>query len=143
MPERRIGKIQISIPSVPDQIQVVEEKAEKLSRSAGFSDEDRDSMAIAVTEMIANAIYHGNKGDPKKKVTVTFYLYSDRICIHVRDYGGGFNPDKVADPLKPENLLKDSGRGIFIVRTLMDKVYFKFHKDGTTAVLVKYKTKKT
>lgn len=127
------------IPSLPDQIQIVEEKAEELANQVGFNDDEKDSLAIAITEMIANAIYHGNKGDPTKRVFLCFHVKSGRMDISIRDEGGGFDPRKIADPLKPENLLKDSGRGIFIVRTLMDEVYFKFQENGTTAVLIKYK----
>ncbi len=139
--EKIIEKIKMVIPSRPELIQMVEEKVEELAQAAGFSDEERDSMAIAVTEMIANAIFHGNKGDAQKKVIITFYRYKDHLRIQIRDQGAGFDPSGIADPLKPENLLKDSGRGIFIVRTLMDDVHFKFHKHGTTAILVKYKKK--
>lgn len=125
------------IPSLPDQIQAVEEKAEELATLAGFNEDDRDSLAIAITEMVANAIYHGNRGDASKKVHVRFVIDGEKLSIFIQDEGGGFNPKSLADPLKPENLLKDSGRGIFIVRTLMDDVRFKFSKTGTTVILVK------
>lgn len=126
------------IPSLPDQIQRVEEKCEEMAGLAGFSDDERDTFAIAVTEMVANAIYHGNKSNPKKTVHIRFFLSAGRLKVHVTDQGTGFNPAAVPDPLLPENLLKDNGRGIFIVRSMMDSVDYEFTPGGgTTVILVK------
>lgn len=130
---------ELTVPSTPDQIQIVEERAEMLSRAAGFADDERDAIAIAITEMVANAIFHGNKSDPNKNVRVRFTTTAESFTIAIRDQGTGFNPEKVADPLQPENLLKDSGRGIFIVRTLMDDINIHSGPDGTEVVLVKNK----
>jgi serine/threonine-protein kinase RsbW len=130
---------ELTIPSTPDQIQVVEEQAESLARLAGFAEDERDNIAIAITEMVANAIFHGNHADAAKNVHVRFRLDAQELNIAIRDEGGGFDPDAVADPLQPENLLKDRGRGIFIVRTLMDEVNFRPANPGTEVVLIKYR----
>lgn len=130
-------KIELVIPSQISRIRQVEEKAEEIARGIGFSEDECDSLAIAVTEVIANAINHGNKRDKKKHVHIAFVTQNKSLEIHVRDEGEGFNPEEVANPLDPENLLKDSGRGIFIVNTLMDKVQFKFHENGTEVILTK------
>ncbi len=127
----------MSIPSQPDQVQVVEKEAERLAEKLGFDEDERDSLAIAVTEVVANAIYHGNKSDPRKRVYLRFALTGDTLTIHVRDEGVGFRVEHVADPLDPKNLLKESGRGIFIVRTLMDDIQFHFSAKGTEVVLMK------
>ncbi len=123
------------IPSEPEQIQKVERKAEELARKAGFSEDEMDNLAIAVTEVVANAIFHGNKGDRSKKVYIKFILQGKEIQIHVRDEGKGFAPDELANPLAPENILKESGRGIFIVKTLMDNVRYQFTPEGTEVIL--------
>jgi serine/threonine-protein kinase RsbW len=129
---------ELVIPSTADQIQVVEEKAEHLARLAGFADDECDNIAIAITEMVANAIFHGNKADAAKRVHVRFTLNEKDFIVSIRDEGKGFDPNSVADPLKPENLLKDRGRGIFIVRTLMDEVLFNNRFPGTEVVLIKH-----
>jgi serine/threonine-protein kinase RsbW len=128
------------IPSLPEQIQRVEEKCEEMAALAGFVNDERDSIAIATTEMVANAIYHGNKSNPAKTVHIRFYVAPGRLTVRITDQGKGFNPTLVPDPRQPENLLKDSGRGIFIVRSMMDSVDFEFEPEGgTTVVLSKSK----
>ena len=95
-------------------------------------------MVIAATEAISNAIIHGNKNNPQKKVTIVVKGLADRIEIHVRDEGNGFEPGKLANPLAPENLLRESGRGIFILKSLMDKIDYRFLSTGTEIVLTKF-----
>jgi len=135
----KMKKYDMVIPSQPDQIQKVEQFAEKLADDLGFSEDEKDGLAIAITEVTANAIYHGNKSDRRKKVFVQFTTHDDYMKIVIRDQGQGFDPQKIADPVKPENILKDSGRGIYIIRALMDDVSFKFSKKGTAVTLVKRK----
>lgn len=127
----------MEIKSVQSEIHVVEEALEKFGREAGLSESDIEDFGIATTEMVNNAIRHGNKNDPSKKVHVTFKKSRAEMRVTVCDDGSGFDPDKVDDPLKPENLYKESGRGIFIVRMLMDKVDFKITKAGTHVILIK------
>jgi serine/threonine-protein kinase RsbW len=130
--------IEMIIPSKVSQIQVVEERAEKIAENLGFNEDERDSLAIAITEVVANAINHGNKRAKDKNVHVKFKTTTKSFIIHVQDEGEGFKPDELADPLKPENLLKESGRGIFIVKTLIDDVQYKFRKTGTEVILTKH-----
>jgi serine/threonine-protein kinase RsbW len=128
----------ITIASHPDQIQKIEALAEQYAKELSFSQDEMDSLAIAVTEVVANAIYHANKQDPNKSVTVRFEVSDTTLTIRVIDEGEGFELDNIQNPLDPENLMKESGRGIFIVRTLMDDVQFHFHSNGTEVVLVKH-----
>ena len=127
----------MDIKSVQSQIHVVEEQLEKFGRNVGLSENDIEDFGIATTEMVNNAIRHGNGNDPSKKVHVKFSKSKSEMRVVVRDDGGGFDPGAIADPLKPENLYKESGRGIFIVRMLMDKVDFRFTKAGTEVILIK------
>jgi len=129
--------LEMDIKSVQTQIHVVEQELEKFGHKAGLSENDIEDFGIATTEMVNNAIRHGNNNDPTKYVHVKFLVSNSEMRVVVRDDGGGFNPDKIADPLKPENLYKESGRGIFIVRMLMDKVDFRFTKAGTEVILIK------
>jgi len=131
----KLSSYEIVIPSDPEKIQQVEKKAEELARQEGFSEDEMDNLAIAVTEVVANAISHGNRNDPSKHVYIKFVLKNGTMDVHIRDEGSGFEPGEVANPLAPENLLKESGRGIFIVKTLMDDVRYRFTKDGTEVIL--------
>ena len=127
------------IQSDLNNIHKVEAITEKIANYMKFSEEDKDSLAISVTEIVGNAISHGNKKDINKNVTVDFEYEGDTIAVIIQDEGGGFNEQEIANPLEPENLLKESGRGIFIVRALMDQVDINCNKQGTQVRLVKRK----
>lgn len=113
--------------------------AEQSAQLAGLSEEERDSLAIAVTEVGNNAIIHGNKRDPDKQVHLDIAVRDGEVRVVIRDEGAGFNPEALSNPLDPENLLRESGRGVFIVRSLMDEVDFDFSKGGTEITLIKRK----
>ena len=68
---------------------------------------------------------------------IVFYISSDSIELRIKDQGKGFNPNNLSDPLTPENILKESGRGIFLIRQLMDRVTFNFTDQGTEVVALK------
>ncbi len=123
----------------PNLLQEIESMAERSAVLAGLSEEERDSLAIAVTEVGNNAIIHGNKRDPNKQVHLNIDVHDGEICVVIRDEGVGFNPDTLSNPLDPENLLRENGRGIFIVRSLMDEIRFDFAKGGTEITLIKRK----
>ncbi len=128
------------IESDLNNIHKIEKVTAKIAKYMHFSEEEQDSLAISVTEIVGNAIVHGNKRDKSKKVTVDFGYKNDTITVSIQDEGKGFRESEIANPLEPENLLKESGRGIFIVRALMDQVDFIRTNAGTKVRLVK-KTK--
>lgn len=136
---KKTKDFEVIIPSRLEEIETVEKMAEKAAEKMNFSEEEKDSLAIAVTEAVNNAIIHGNKKDTKKKVRIKFDLHQHKLIVTVKDEGKGFDPNNLSDPLAPENLLKESGRGIFILTTLMDDVKFNFKKDGTEIQLIKEK----
>ncbi|MDA3860902.1 MAG: ATP-binding protein, partial [Melioribacteraceae bacterium] len=82
------------------------------------------------------AMVHGNKLDPKKDVTITIKIFETRIELSIKDMGQGFSPDEVPDPTAPENILKDSGRGIYILRSFIDDVFYNFTEEGTELNLI-------
>jgi serine/threonine-protein kinase RsbW len=84
-----------------------------------LSDDQFYNLVIALTEAVNNAIVHGNRSNPELKVHYEVECVPQGILCTVEDEGPGFDPDAVADPISPENLLRDGGRGIFIIRTLM------------------------
>lgn len=132
-------KFKASLPSKPEVITKIERLAEKAATLAGFNEEEQDSLAIAVTEIGNNAIVHGNKKNPKKKVFVDITVNGHEVRVSIRDQGSGFDPDSLSNPLDPENLLRESGRGVFIVRSLMDEVLYNISKRGTEVTIVKRK----
>lgn len=137
MTNRIEAKYSITIPSKLSELSTVESFTEKISVENGLNENEMDNLAIAVTEAVNNAIIHGNKGDKSKNVQIDFVFAKDEIIVAVKDEGNGFNPKKVKNPLAPENLLKASGRGIFILKQLMDEVGFKFESSGTTTIMKK------
>lgn len=127
----------VKIQSEPAKIQLVENELKKFCQKAGICHDDFENFVIATTEIVNNAIRHGNKDDNQKKVVVKFVLTGKRMKVIVCDEGKGFNPERIADPLKPSNIYKESGRGIFIVKSLMDDIKFKFSPNGTRAIFSK------
>ncbi len=115
--------------------------AEKAAKDMHFSDDDIDDIAIALTEAVSNAMIHGNKSIAEKKVVIEISQKSDQMIMTVIDEGIGFDPNHVENPLLPENLLKESGRGIFILKSLMDNIEFSSGNYNTQIKLIKYKTK--
>ena len=96
-------------------------------------------VGVAIRECVINAIKHGNHHDLSKRVFVEFATLLNgvpQITIRVRDQGEGFDPDTIADPLAPENLLKGSGRGIFLIRNFMDEVELQRAPEGGMEVLM-------
>jgi serine/threonine-protein kinase RsbW len=128
----------MTIRSSLEEIEAVERMAERAADKMKFNEEEKDSLAIAVTEAVNNAIIHGNGQDKRKRVHIRFSFEETSLQVSIRDQGRGFNPEKISDPLAPENLLKESGRGVFILSTLMDDVKFAFD-NGTEIILVKHK----
>jgi serine/threonine-protein kinase RsbW len=109
-----------------------------MAAKAGFAEEDRDRISMAVREAAVNAVLHGNAYDPKKKVRLTFENTPGALVIKIADEGGGLRLEDIPDPLAPENLLKQSGRGIFLMRTFMDDVQFRPLQPGTEITLIKH-----
>jgi serine/threonine-protein kinase RsbW len=131
--------IALRIPSRLELLGVLDKVVEGVADQMEFEDMDRDAIAIAVVEAGTNAIQHGHYTDPQKPVDITFDLGADQLIITIRDEGTGFNPDIVADTTPPPDLLSTRGRGIFIMRAMMDDVSFDF-SDGTLVRMVKNRT---
>lgn len=110
----------------------------ELCKKAKLSSDQSDNMAIAVTELVNNAIIHGNKKDSQKKVIVSVQYFPDHVIVSVKDQGEGFDPAEVANPTDPQNLWKQNGRGIFLVRNLIDEVEIVPSVSGTEVILIEY-----
>lgn len=137
-------RIDITISSRFENIELVQVIAEHLCENAGLDEDGAHWIGMAVREAVANAIKHGNKLDVRKKVDARFELRSSHLEITISDEGEGFDPDAIGDPLNPKNLMKTSGRGIFYMRTFMDAVQFSFDPGrGTSLIMTKNLAKGT
>ncbi len=105
-----------------------EEIVDKINQIINLDDTLYGNILLSLSEAINNAIVHGNKLDKNKKVTVNCNIKKNIIELEVEDQGNGFDPSKVPDPTAPENLEKETGRGIFIIKNLSDNV--EFEKNG-------------
>jgi serine/threonine-protein kinase RsbW len=122
--------------SDPKEIAKVEPFLNKINEATKMDDGTFYRLLVAGTEAINNGILHGNKSDPDKSVFVICTVDSRKLVFRVRDQGRGFKPEEVPDPLEEKNLMKTSGRGIFLMRSLMDSVAFRVTRDGTEVELV-------
>ncbi len=131
-----IDTIQIQIPSLPENIRIVESFIDNVKDKYQLNDDIYGNIMIAVTESVNNAILHGNKSDNKKNVSLKLVFEEFQIKFTVQDEGAGFDFDNLADPTLPENLDKPGGRGIFLMKNLSDEVIFT--NEGSTTELSFY-----
>ena len=129
--------VQIDIQSSFDMVDLIHVVFESLSGQVGFSSDDSHWMSVAIRESVTNAVRHGNKMDPDKRVTVRFEIQDDEFAVVVSDEGEGFDLEDVPDPLAQENLLRASGRGIFFMKNFMDEVLYEFEPNRGTQVTMK------
>ncbi len=126
------------IPSRQDRLVEVDELVGSIVKQLPFSEDACDDIAIAVSEGVNNAIIHGNKFADDKTVGISIRTNDTSITITITDQGEGFVEEEVPDPTNPENMLSLSGRGLFIIRHLMDKVEVESSNGGTTIHMTKY-----
>src|SRR5262245_15137071 len=130
----RGGTVSLQIHSNFDMLDFVQIVSDRMGQLGGLDEDAVHWIGVAVRESVINAIKHGNREDAHKLVTVEFSFVppSDptELIVRVLDQGEGFDPEEIADPLAPENLLKASGRGIFFMRSFMDDVTLKRASEG-------------
>ena len=134
------GRLSFKLASTMDSVAEVEAAAEKLAQSAGLDEDESFRVVMAVREATVNAVLHGNGYDPNKQVSVSFENTGKSLVVTVADEGEGLDPEKIPDPLAPENLLRGTGRGIFLIRSFMDEIHFRQLHPGTELTLVKHLT---
>ena len=120
------GTVRLQIHSNFEMVDFVQVVSDRVAQMAGMDEETVHWIGVAIRESVINAIKHGNRGEYGKLVTVEFTFTPpakpEELVVRVLDQGAGFDPEEVADPLAPENMLKSSGRGIFFMRSFMDDV---------------------
>ena len=137
------GLVRLQIPSLFDMVDLVQVLSDRMGQLAAFDEDSIHWIGVAVRESVINAIKHGNREDRRKHVTVEFQLSPrgrpEEFLVQVLDEGEGFDPDAIANPLDPENVLKSSGRGIFFMRSFMDDVSIERRPEGGMAVRMRKK----
>lgn len=129
----------IVLDSRIESVDQAEATAERVAERAGFDESERHRIAMAVREITVNAVMHGNAYDRGKKVIIEFSVSREDLVVSIRDQGTGFDTTGLADPLAPENLLRQSGRGIFLARAFMDQVDLQTSSSGTSVRLIKHR----
>jgi serine/threonine-protein kinase RsbW len=119
---------EIGVPSDFEHLSNVEGLIDRICVLSGVSDDNYGNVLIAVTEAFNNAVVHGNNGDDSKEVCVSVSQNDQELCFIVKDQGLGFDFRNVIDPTAPENIEKENGRGIYLMRHLADEV--RFDNDG-------------
>jgi serine/threonine-protein kinase RsbW len=131
-------RVSLTLDSTLESVNTAEKAAGDFAAGLGLEEEVCHGISMAVREAAVNAVLHGNAYDPKKKVKVALEKVNDSLVITIADQGRGLDPQAVPDPLAPENLLKQSGRGIFLIRAFMDDVQFRNLEEGTEIKLIKH-----
>ena len=147
---RSTNLVQTSEPPAPDGIpvfsatflsdnaeksRVLDELLDAIEKSGALKTDDMGSMRLALDEALVNAVMHGNRHDTQKKVRVFAWLSSARLSIVISDDGAGFKEEDLPDPQAPENLLEESGRGVILIRGIMDEV--SYWNGGATLLMTK------
>ena len=133
----KTGRMSFSLASTMESVDAVEAAAENLAAEAGLDEDERFRVTMAVREAAVNAVLHGNEYDPAKRVSVSLENTGSSLVFTIADQGKGLDPATLPDPLAPENLLRGTGRGIFLIRSFMDEVHFRQLQPGTEMTLVK------
>jgi serine/threonine-protein kinase RsbW len=120
--QRRQILLERSVPSTREELSLLPRLLEELRSLCPIADDAFQNMMIALTEAVNNAIVHGNRSDPGKTIRYRIECSDEGMHCVVEDQGTGFDPDDVANPIDPANLLREGGRGIFIIRALMRNV---------------------
>ncbi len=131
----------LTLASELGSVETVVDAALGLGEQGGFDEDTLGQISLVVREAAVNAIVHGNRHDLEKRLSARLELNDEALSIHIADEGDGVAVDQIPDPLQEENLLRTSGRGVFLMRAFMDEVHFDSLEPGTGITLIKYRPK--
>jgi len=129
-------RIEVTLETQLDSVGLAEEICLRIADAAGFDEDDCHKIGMSVREGVINAVRYGNTEQREKKIYLTFMLEPEKMVIHVLDQGCGFDLADVPDPLAEENLLKTSGRGIFLMRSFMDEFAVRHGQQGGAELIM-------
>ncbi len=138
MPDSAHRVLMHSAPSLYEHLNAFAHVVESAVAVAGISEDDQIDLMVAVMEALNNAIDHGNGEDASKQVHLKIDIQPASVTVWVRDEGQGFDPNATSDPLAPENLMRNSGRGLWMMRAFMDEVDLIPSPTGTLVKMIKY-----
>ncbi len=127
----------LSLDSTLASVETVDQTTLAFAARAGFDPDTAMNLAMVTREAAANAVIHGNRYDAGKRINAHFEITPEALTIRIADQGEGMDPDSIPDPLAPENLMRSSGRGVFLMRAFMDEVHFRQLSPGTEITLAK------
>ena len=113
-------RVEVTLDTQLESVDLAENIVVRVAEAAGFAEDDVHKLGMAVREGVINAYNYGNAQDPQKKILLVVEFEPEKMIVHIVDEGRGFELSEVADPLAEENLLRTSGRGIFLMRAFMD-----------------------
>lgn len=136
-------RLELSLDSTMRTVDVAERLVRRFCKKARCTEEQQNEISLAVRESVANAVFHGNGCDAAKKVALAVELRDGGLVICVRDEGKGFDPESLPDPRDPGNLMRERGRGVFLVNATMDEVTMRRRaaSSGMEVIMVKYLSK--
>lgn len=129
-------RIEVTLETLLDSVDLAEDIALRVAAEAGFGDEDCHKIGMSVREAVINAYSYGNRKERGRKIGLTLELEERKLVVHVLDEGKNFRLADVPDPLAEENLLRTSGRGIFLMRAFMDEFDIQRGPDGGTELVM-------
>jgi len=130
--------LEVNLESTLDSVDVAEEMVKNFAVEAGYPEDEVHQIGMAIRESVINAVVHGNCYSSQKKVSVAMEAKDEQLTIRVQDQGAGFEVDDVPDPLADENLLRKSGRGLFLIRAFMDGVEMRrLSPEGMEVIMTK------
>jgi serine/threonine-protein kinase RsbW len=135
---RAKNPVSYTLDSTLESVNMAEQKAFEIATRWGFGEDAQHHIAMAVREAAVNAVLHGNAYDPHKKFSIAYRMTPEALEITITDQGKGLDLRTIPDPLAPQNIMKASGRGIFLIRSFMDEVRIRNLDPGTEITLIKH-----
>jgi serine/threonine-protein kinase RsbW len=134
---RNMEKEQLTLESTLQSVDEAETVALREAQKAGFEEDDQQQIGMAVRECMVNAVVHGNRYSKKKKVHLDLEPSTTGLTVVIGDEGEGFDVNSLPDPLSPDNLMRQSGRGLLLVRAFMDDFQVQPRPGGGTEVRIR------
>ncbi len=131
-----VKKYYKEIQSIPEIVPNLDKFIIGIAKKSGLNPEKFNNLSLSFSEALSNSIIHGNRCDTSKKVKITVEVNDSKMVIKIKDEGKGFDVNSIPDPTKDENILKESGRGILIMKSFLDGLYYNFTEEGTETILV-------
>jgi serine/threonine-protein kinase RsbW len=136
-----VRRLELTLESKAESADLAESQVANFAARANYTKQQCEEIGLAVRESMANAVLHGNRCDPHKKAFLTAEIQARGLVICVRDEGEGFDPEALPNPLVPPNLHRESGRGLLLVKALMDEVIFRRAvSGGMELTMTKYRS---